>query len=1010
MSTSPVAEVAFVGRDTELRLLVTQLEQAAMGSGRLALLAGDAGIGKTRLAEELARLAHSRHTAVTWSRCYESEGAPAFWPWIQVLRVLLESWAPRPPLAPEIASLLSEDSVLDPPASQSGEESPDTVTSLRLSVDGSARARFRLFEAVAALFRAYCLQHGTQVFILDDLQWADTSSLLLLQYLARSLVELPLLIVGVYRHTDIGADHPFTTALRTVRRERSCVHLELKGLTPAATAALIGAGSASAPFTRAMHTFTDGNPLFVREIVRHLTDTGGLPALLALADEASVRRNLTAPEGVRGVIRVRLQRLSAAARRVLGVAAVVGREFDMLTLRGVDDLRGAPLLESLDEAEAARLVIVRPGPILTASFVHDLVRETLYADLGQARRVNVHHQVGAALESRWGSETAAHASELAYHFTQAVPGGDADRALTYARMAGEQALGHFAYDEAARWLRVVFELLDATGADGSERCDALLALSEACLMSGSPWQVVDDLAPAALALAEHMGEAGEVRAARACRLALTGLIRYAGPGSLVGTPVYRLWAERAARHTRSSGSDRVHADIALADAVSVGGLPQTLALYEQSLTVARQLDDPDTLWYAAFQLLNWGGGPRHQAERLHLAHEFSVTPREGVSLRNLGRALFRCGAIFLDWGDRARAEALWHTVADLAQDGRECELLLLTPIADVIRATLDGRLEDALRACDWLVAWSAELGAPAYGRRYAARLRERALLWLGRSTAEDRAELVGLRTQPDVWTPANVVSVCLRLAQAGQRAEPQRILHDQVRAMHAHTADDAVFAWHLLSLLELAVNLGERSVCRELVDWLQPMAECGTADWGLTTVARHLAAACALLGETSAARAYYEQALEVSGRLGFRPEVALASLGLAELLESEVARTSSSPERARAAELLEAALDAFRDMHMQPALDRALRCHARVVGLTRPVKVVCEHDLTPREVEVLQLLATGRTNKEIAEALTVSPRTVQQHTMRIYAKMGARGRADAVANALQRGLLVATPY
>jgi DNA-binding NarL/FixJ family response regulator len=167
----------------------------------------------------------------------------------------------------------------------------------------------------------------------------------------------------------------------------------------------------------------------------------------------------------------------------------------------------------------------------------------------------------------------------------------------------------------------------------------------------------------------------------------------------------------------------------------------------------------------------------------------------------------------------------------------------------------------------------------------------------------------------------------------------------------------------------------------------------------LTTVARHLGAAAALLGDTRAARGYFEQALSVARGIDFRPEVALASLGLAEVLASDPS------DGARTQELSTFAIDELRDMHMQPALERALRRQARVTGRTPPADALRDLDLTPREVEVLQLLATGRTNKEIAAALTVSPRTVQQHTMRIYAKMGARGRADAVACALQRGLI-----
>ena len=205
---------------------------------------------------------------------------------------------------------------------------------------------------------------------------------------------------------------------------------------------------------------------------------------------------------------------------------------------------------------------------------------------------------------------------------------------------GERALGQFAYDEGARWLGFASDLLEAAGADAAARCDALLALAEAQLMAGDAWRVVDELAPAALALAEGLGEAGRERAANVCRLALAGVIRYAGPGSLVGTPLYRIWAERAGRHAPPRTIERVHADIALADVLSANGaLADTLALYQSALALARELDQADSLWYAAFQMLNWGGGPRHQAERLRLAQS-SAHARTSASTRAMwARAL-----------------------------------------------------------------------------------------------------------------------------------------------------------------------------------------------------------------------------------------------------------------------------------------------------------------------------------------------------------------------------------
>jgi DNA-binding CsgD family transcriptional regulator/tetratricopeptide (TPR) repeat protein len=897
-------------------------------------------------------------------------------------------------LVPELAADVSLDS---------GFAASGTMPFTPATPDDPARARFRLFDAVAAFLAAHATLQP-QVIILDDLQWADASSLLLLQFVARSAHERRLLLVGTYRDVEVGPDHPLTATIAALNRERGSLHLRLHGLSPTATAALLAAPGADAAtaFTRALHAFTAGNPLFIRETVRHLAETDRLAALHAAGvDEATVRATLTVSEGARGVIRQRLARLPAAARRVLAVAAVIGRGFDVATLSGVEEVHGLPLMEALDAAEAARLVTAGADAALRYRFTHDLIREAVYADLGRAARVRLHRQVGEALEARWQADSAAHVSEIAHHFVQAAPAGDAARAAAYARQAGERAFSQFAYDEAVRWHQLAYELLEAAAADAATRCDALLTLAEALLLAGNAWRVVDEVAPAALALAEALGPAGDGRAARACRLALAGLIRYAGPGSVVGTPPYRIWAERAARHAPPGTTDQVHADIALADALSAAGaLPQTLARYRHALALARELDETDTLWYAAFQMLNWGGGPRHQAVRWRLAEEFSTRPRTGVSTRNVGRALFRCGAILLDRGERGRAEALWREVAGLAERARERDLLLLGPMVEAITATLDGRLDKALRACAWLTAWSADLGAPAYGRRYALRLQERSLLWLGRGVAEAQALLAELRTSPDVWAPGNSAGVTLRLVQAGRCPEAQQTLHEQVRRLwHDDGEEDATFPWHVVTLLELAVALQDRAACAELLPRLVALAPCATADWSLTTVARHLGAAAALLGNRPAARAYYEQALAVAGRIRFRPEVALVSLGLAELLEREPG------EAARARELRSFALDELTAMQMQPALDRALLHRARVAGEPVTRRPAPAEGLTAREIEVLRLLATGRTNKQIAATLVVSPRTVQQHTVHIYAKLGVRGRADAVAYALRHGLV-----
>ncbi|MGE0544740.1 MAG: AAA family ATPase [Dehalococcoidia bacterium] len=1004
---------AFAGREAEMERLDRRLIEALAGQGGIVLLMGESGIGKTRLAEELAAVARSGGACVLWGRCYEGEGAPPFWPWIQVLRAAIQDTATKQP-GTILDSAAAELMDLLPEVGTAGRRLADrsVVTDVRITsrAADSAQARFRLFDTITAFLGARAAERP-QVVILDDLQWSDTSSLLLLRFLARTVHEMPLLLLGAYRDTEVDRGHPLTEMLTALSRERGCERLSLRGVSEAVVATLAadvcGAAVATPPFTGALHELTAGNPLFVQETLRHLTELGGLRPDAVPGDGTALLTTIDVPDGVRWVIRQRLARLAGDAARVLSVAAVIGREFEMATLAAALESDGLPVMDVLDQAEAARLV----SPVLDAGvdaarryrFEHDLVRDTLIGDLSRAERVRLHHRVGEALEDRWRIDPEGHLSELAYHFVQAAPSGGVTKALTYAQRAGDQAAHRFAYDEAARWYALALDVVGfMSPVDGTARCDLLLAQGEALLSAGRPLQVVDSIAPAALSLADTLGDAGRERAARACRLALAGIIRYSGPGILVGGEAYRTWADRATRYAPPDSVDRVYADISLGSAISAGGdLARTLSLYHHALALARRLEDPAALYYAALNLVNWSGGPRHQAERRRLAEEFSTRPATGVHPSTLGRLLGRCGTVLLDWGDRRHAEALWSRTAALATQTHEPELHLNGLVGAALLATVDGRLEDALAAITRLIDRSAEIGSPVYGWRYALRLQERPLLLLGPDGAvpaipPPEIKLLG---DGDVWAPSNAASAALRRAQRGDLEDARRALRDGLRLFHSDDASDASFYWHLVTLLELAVLLGDRPAAGFLVPRLAILAPCAVADWGLTTIARHLGAATALLGDRTRAREYFEQALAVAGAIRFRPELALTNLQIAELLAAE------SANRGAAQRYLEPAIDEFRVMKMQPALERALMLendlHTRSGRTPHPA---FPDGLTAREVEVLSLVATGATNREIAAALVVAPGTVHQHLINIFAKIGARRRADAAAYATRHGL------
>jgi DNA-binding CsgD family transcriptional regulator len=992
---------------------IRRLDEAIAGRGGLVLLGGEPGIGKTRLAEEVAELAHERGAGVLWGRCYEGEGAPAFWPWIEILRATIVH-EPVTRLAADIGFGAAELAALVPEARERLTPRPSAVAetngaSVAHPTLDSAETRFRLFDAVTRYLRARAGRHP-HLLILDDLQWADASSLLLLQFLARNVRGMPLMVLGAYRDVEVDRGHPLAATLTALNHERGYRHVALGGLSASATAALLEkAGPEETPsgtFTRALHDLTGGNPFFIHETLRHLEESGTLDRSSdSYPNAAPPLATLEIPEGVRSVVRQRMARLSGPAPDLLKAAAVIGREFDVATLSAAADETGLPVLLALDAAEGARLVAVEASGEggLRYRFTHDVIRETLYADLARADRVRLHRRVGEALEQSRKADLAPRVSELAYHFVQAAPGGDATRAATYARRAGDQALGQFAYDEAARWYEQALDLLSrATSVDEASRCDLLLAHGEALLLGGKPRRAADVVAPAALALAETLGEAGGERAMRACRVALAALTRYAGPGPLAGSIPFRVWAERADRYAVPGTVDRVYADIMLADAhSSQGALAETLALYHRALALARELDDPDTLFFAAFRLLNWSGGPRHQLERLQLADEFSVRSRAGVSARNLGRALWRCGSILLNWGERDRAETLWGEVAELARYTREPDLLLFRPMGEAILAVLDGKLGEALQAVARLVERSDELGSSLYGRRFAARLQERPRQWLGPDVALPTALRgdLDLATRADVSEVERVAGVAVGLAQAGHLAEARRTLDEALEQLRTAPTDDAGFPGQLVRLLELTVLLEDRAAAEFMAERVAALAPCSTGDWALTTPARHLGAAALLRGDRSRAREYSEQALAAASRVRFRPEIALTSLQLAELLAHEPG------EKRRAQSHLESALTELQDMNMRPALDRARRLLGRVgnTPLLPPTTDGAE-ELTARELQVLRLVAAGRSNREIADDLVVSARTVEHHIERIYRKIGVRRRVDATTYALRHGL------
>ena len=419
---------SWVGRHAALRRLRERAERAAAGQAGLVLVSGEGGIGKTRIVAELAQ----RMTGfeVLYGRCDEEELFP-FGPWIDMLRPRLARM-PQPELAelvrgaPELARLLPE----------IRERLPDLAD---LPSRGEpATQRRQMFGAVVAVVRRLAAD-GPVLMIVDDLHWADRSSLLLARHVAKEPRLGPVLMVGTFRDSELQPGHPLPELLAELERGGELPRMRLDGMDEREVAQLIG-GDAAPGTVSAITAETGGNPFFVKQLARHLEELDGA----AVADAG-------VPDGVRDVIAARVGRLSEHAGRVLGVAALIGRDFDLELLERVAGLPEDELLDVLDAAVRGALLVEVPSTPGRYSFAHALLRTTLEGELSATRRARVHLRIGEAIEQLHGDRPQPWLAELARHFGAAGPRA-ADRAVAYAERAAAQAAARLAYDEAVRLL------------------------------------------------------------------------------------------------------------------------------------------------------------------------------------------------------------------------------------------------------------------------------------------------------------------------------------------------------------------------------------------------------------------------------------------------------------------------------------------------------------------------------------------------------------------------------
>jgi DNA-binding SARP family transcriptional activator len=466
-----VPEHPLVGRAAEMEQLIGALGEAFDGAGGLALISGEPGIGKTRLAEEVATHAHLRGAHVLWGRCDPGE-TQVFAPWIRTIEAYIEGASGTPGARLDLPGL--------------------TVPVAGASPGDQPQGRRRLFDSVITLFKL-AADSRPVLLVLDDLHDADGPSLQLLRHIAREAPDMRLLALGTFRDTEVAPNHPLAATLGDLVREHLKARIDLRGLTADEVRSFvdttIGPGTDDAE-VRVIYEETAGNPFFIKECALALKDMPARP-----------RRSV--PPNARDAVLRRVESLSADCRDALAAASVIGRTFDRPLLVKMASISPAAVLDAVDEAVRARVITPDPENTDSWSFVHGLTMQAIYERMTARRRAALHERAGAALEARGRADPA----ELARHFVAAARGGgDATKAITYLVRAGESALERFAWETAITHWEAAERLMAEHGSDTEQRADLLERLEMLIFNTGGDPAALLHHLEQALALRESLGQ------------------------------------------------------------------------------------------------------------------------------------------------------------------------------------------------------------------------------------------------------------------------------------------------------------------------------------------------------------------------------------------------------------------------------------------------------------------------------------------------------------------------
>ncbi len=910
LAESPLYRRVFVGRNSELKKLQSAFNSAISGNGALIMVTGEPGIGKTALCERLATYATLRGGQTLVGHCYE-EGSLSL-PYLAFIEAM-RSYV----LSRNVKDLKEE-------LGTGAADVARIVSEIRERLKVKLRPRkdpeedrYRLMQAVTS-FLTHAAAVKPMLLILEDLHDSDKGTLEMLTFVSRNLGGARLLVVGTYRDVDVDRTHPLSTALAELRRISTFDRIILRGLNADEVRRMLeDITNESFPWSlaEAIHRQTEGNPLFVQEVVRYLTEqkllirAGGR---WLVTGDTPLEMNI--PEGVRDVIGKRLSSLSEGCNKLLSVAAVIGREFRLDVLQKVSGSSEEEIYTSIEEAKKVAVVEEHStiGAIVTYHFAHAFFRNILYEENIAPRRIRLHQQVAQVLEIVYGNRLEEHAAELAEHFSHSTDTTDLTKAVAYGEIAARKAKDVFAYREAVRLLEQALRVQEELDfEDKRKRCDLLLALGDVLINVGESQRFLSEQALQARDLAISMND--NQRISQVCHLVQVAL-NYFGPSSAYASEQAADWAKLADRVAQPNTVERARADIAMGTVkCAIDKANEGIPILKRAIELARHLDDSDTFWWGASAWMVFASSPKYARENLDLAREMMTKSHSAVSMPVLLWTLIFMAHTFLSWGQRVRMEEVWNKIKDLIARSGQQHYKVLSDTGDSIIGILEGRLTEAVEITERIRVKGEEysgLEGLTEACSFYAGLRSR--LYIGKVNE-------ALQFAPD--KPGRRSARVLCLAYNQQYDEVIDILKRSViPRLTLESVDDETPVDEDILLLE-AASLVKHRQSTDLLS--RRIASCGLSTTGIrhtTCIARHLGYAATILENPEQARAYYQEALKVTKAIRFRPEEALTRIQLAELLLEFYPE-----EKAEAIKHLDFAIKEFRDIKMQTFLERALK-------------------------------------------------------------------------------------